>query len=220
MALSGLTRRSHGIMPGFEGATGWLNSAPLSADALRGRVVIVDFWTYTCINWLRTLPYLRAWDEKYRDLGLVLVGVHTPEFSFESDVGNVRRAVEQMGITYPVALDSGYAVWEAFANHYWPALYVVDAAGRIRHHRFGEGDYPQSEMVIRRLLAESGAPPVGQSLVSVEGHGLEAAAALRKRGLDVHVIAPEKIPMARALGPDVGAFIRRLHEKNGVVFIN
>ncbi|MGY1663381.1 thioredoxin family protein [Geodermatophilus sp. SYSU D00705] len=175
MALAGLLR-TESRMPSLDGATGWLNTAPLTADGLRGRVVLVDFWTYTCINWIRTLPYIRAWAEKYRDLGLVVLGVHTPEFSFEQDVDNVRRAVERTGISYPVALDSDYAVWEAFANHYWPALYFVDATGHIRHHRFGEGDFMQSELVIQRLLAESGADLVDRSFVSVRGEGVEAEA--------------------------------------------
>ncbi|MGY1591322.1 thioredoxin family protein [Geodermatophilus sp. SYSU D00708] len=175
MALAGLLR-TESRMPSLDGATGWLNTAPLTADGLRGRVVVVDFWTYTCINWIRTLPYVRAWAEKYRDLGLVVLGVHTPEFTFERDVDNVRRAVERTGITHPVALDSDYAVWEAFANHYWPALYFVDATGHIRHHRFGEGDFMQSELVIQRLLAESGADLVDRSFVSVAGNGVEAEA--------------------------------------------
>jgi thiol-disulfide isomerase/thioredoxin len=163
-------------LPSFDGATGWLNSAALTPAELRGKVVLVNFWTYTCINWLRQLPYVRAWAEKYRDQGLVVLGVHTPEFSFERDIHNVRRAVESMGITYPVVLDSDYAIWEAFANHYWPALYFVDATGHIRHHRFGEGDFMQSELVIRRLLTEAGTDPVGQPYVSVTGEGAEAAA--------------------------------------------
>jgi thiol-disulfide isomerase/thioredoxin len=163
-------------MPPFDGATGWLNTEPLTPEALRGRVVLVQFWTYTCINWLRTLPYVRAWADAYADHGLVVVGVHTPEFSFERDVENVRAAVETMRIPYPVALDSGYAVWEAFANHYWPALYFVDATGRIRHHVFGEGDYDRSEQVIRRLLDEAGFDAVDQPKVSVAAEGVEAPA--------------------------------------------
>ncbi|HEV2801689.1 MAG TPA: thioredoxin family protein [Pyrinomonadaceae bacterium] len=165
-----------GEMPSLGGATGWLNSQPLAADSLRGRVVLVQFCTYTCINWLRTLPYVRAWNEKYKTQGLVLVGVHTPEFPFEKDVDNVRRALNEMRIVYPVALDNDYASWRAFKNRYWPALYFVDARGRVRHHQFGEGDYEQSERVIQRLLAEAGVGGVGQELVSVEGRGAEAAA--------------------------------------------
>ncbi len=176
MAIPTPPLHAHARMPALDGATGWLNTEPLTTDGLLGRVVLVDFWTYTCINWLRTLPYVRAWDAKYRDQGLVVLGVHTPEFSFEHDVDNVRRAVESMGITYPVALDSDYAVWEAFSNHYWPALYFVDATGRIRHHRFGEGDFMQSEMVLQRLLGEAGADLDGPPFVSVTGEGVEAAA--------------------------------------------
>ena len=163
-------------MPSLDGATGWLNSDPLTPAALRGRVVLVQFWTYTCINWLRTLAHVRAWSERYRDDGLVVLGVHTPEFSFERDVRNIRRAVQSMRIDYPVAIDSDYAVWGAFANHYWPALYFVDAAGRIRHHQFGEGDVEESERVLQRLLAEAGADVAGRPLVQVAPTGPEAAA--------------------------------------------
>jgi thiol-disulfide isomerase/thioredoxin len=173
---AGTTLRVEGRMPAFDGATGWLNTEPLTPAALRGRVVVVQFWTYTCINWLRTLPYVRAWAEKYRDQGLVVLGVHTPEFSFEREVENVRGAVESMGIGFPVALDSDYRIWQAFANHYWPALYFVDPTGHIRHHAFGEGDYDVSERVIQRLLAEAGAEVADRSLVSVAADGVEAAA--------------------------------------------
>ena len=163
-------------LPGFDGATGWLNSPPLTPAALRGKVVLAGFWTYTCVNWLRQLPYLRAWAGQYSGQGLVVMGVHTPEFSFEHDAGNVRRAVHDLGIDYPVALDDNYAVWGAFANHYWPALYFADAQGRIRHHHFGEGEYQQSEMIIQRLLAEAGSGDAGDDLVSPEARGLEAPA--------------------------------------------
>ena len=163
-------------LPGFDGATGWLNSPPLTPAALRGKVVLVGFWTYTCINWLRQLPYLRAWAGQYSGQGLAVIGVHTPEFSFEHDAGNVRRAVKDMAIDYPVALDDKYAVWGAFANHYWPALYFADAQGRIRHHHFGEGEYQQSEMIIQRLLAEAGSGGAGHDLVSPEARGVEAPA--------------------------------------------
>jgi thiol-disulfide isomerase/thioredoxin len=176
MAISTSTLRPHARMPALDGATGWLNTEPLTTDGLRGRVVLVDFWTYTCINWRRTLPYLRAWAAKYRAAGLVVLGVHTPEFSFERDPANVRQQVGSMGIGYPVALDSDYAIWAAFTNHYWPALYFVDATGRIRHHQFGEGDFQQSEMVIRRLLAEAGADLPGEPLVAVTATGAEVAA--------------------------------------------
>jgi thiol-disulfide isomerase/thioredoxin len=165
-----------GELPSLAGATGWLNSQPLTAAGLRGRVVLVNFWTYSCINWIRTLPYVRAWAERYRDRGLVVLGVHTPEFGFETDVDNVRRAAKDMGVGYPIALDSDYAVWEAFDNHYWPALYFVDADGQIRHHWFGEGEYEGSETVTRELLASSGADVSDQGLVSVAPQGVEAAA--------------------------------------------
>lgn len=163
-------------LPSLGGATGWLNSQPLTADSLRGKVVLVQFCTYTCINWLRTLPYIRAWDEKYKSQGLAIVGVHTPEFAFEKDPDNVRRALKNMGVVYPVMIDNDYAVWRAFENRYWPALYLVDSKGRIRHHHFGEGEYQQSERVIQQLLAEAGAGGFRQEPVSVEGRGAEAAA--------------------------------------------
>jgi thiol-disulfide isomerase/thioredoxin len=165
-----------GSFPSLAGATGWLNSPPLTPAGLRGRVVLVDFWTYTCINWLRTLPYLRAWTEKYRDHGLVMLGVHTPEFEFEHDLDNVRRVAKDLHVDYPIATDNDYAIWSAFDNHYWPALYFVDAEGKIRHHQFGEGQYEQSEMIIQQLLTEAGASDVDHDLVSVDAGGVEAAA--------------------------------------------
>jgi thiol-disulfide isomerase/thioredoxin len=152
----------------------WLNAPPLSTTTLAGKVVLVQFGTYTCINWLRTLPYIRAWVQKYRQ-GLIVIGVHTPEFAFEKDLANVRRAVQQMVIDYPTAIDNDYAIWRAFNNRYWPALYFVDARGRLRHQHFGEGEYAESEMAIQRLLAEAGASSVG-GVVSVTGSGVEAAA--------------------------------------------
>jgi thiol-disulfide isomerase/thioredoxin len=164
-----------GHLPSFDGATGWLNSPPLTATDLRGRVVLVNFWTYTCINWLRTLPYVRAWVDRYTDHGLTVIGVHTPEFDFEHDLDNVRRAVKDLGVDYPVAVDNDYVIWSAFDNHYWPALYFVDAQGQIRHHRFGEGDYDMSEMVLQQLLTDAGGG-IDQELVSVDAGGLEAAA--------------------------------------------
>jgi thiol-disulfide isomerase/thioredoxin len=165
-----------GELPSFGGATGWLNSEPLTPAVLRGTVVLVDFWTYTCVNWLRQLPYVRAWAGKYSAHGLAVIGVHTPEFSFEHNIDNVRQAAESMRITYPVATDNDYAVWGAFGNHYWPALYFADAQGRIRHHHFGEGEYAQSEMVIQQLLAEAGSTGARMELVSVDPSGLEVAA--------------------------------------------
>lgn len=176
----------HGVLSGrmeapselasLERATAWMNSPPLSVEELRGKVVLIDFWTYTCINWRRTLPYVRAWAEKYRDQGLVVIGVHAPEFSFEHSIANVRWATHDMRVSYPVAVDSSFGIWRAFGNNYWPALYFVDAQGRVRHHYFGEGAYEQSEMVIQRLLAEAGHGGLGDDLVSVEARGLEVAA--------------------------------------------
>jgi thiol-disulfide isomerase/thioredoxin len=156
-------------------AVDWINSPPLKPEHLAGKVVLVNFWTYTCINWLRTLPYVRAWAQKYQQQ-FVVVGVHTPEFAFERNIDNVRRAVRQMNIEYPVAIDNDYAIWRAFDNHYWPALYLVDARGRVRGHRFGEGEYDKSEQLIQRLLAEAGAALVGDSLVPVDASGVEAPA--------------------------------------------
>jgi thiol-disulfide isomerase/thioredoxin len=164
-----------GMLPSLDGATGWLNSDPLTPDGLSSKVVLVEFLTYTCINWLRTLPYVRAWSEKYRDHGLTVLGVHTPEFEFEKDVENVRRAMTDLRIAFPVAIDNDYAIWRAFKNNYWPALYFIDAMGQIRHHRFGEGEYERSEMVLQQLLADAGRGGLGRDIVSVEGSGVEAA---------------------------------------------
>ena len=160
----------------LERADAWLNSPPLTASALRGKVVLVHFWTYTCINWLRTQSYLRAWAEKYKNQGLVVIGVHTPEFRFEKNIDNVRREVKALHVDYPVAVDSDYLIWRAFNNNYWPAQYFIDAQGRVRHTHFGEGSYDQSEMVIQRLLMEAGAGDVGDALVSPEPRGFEVAA--------------------------------------------
>ena len=150
----------------LERADEWLNSPPLTPPALRGKVVLVDFWTYTCINWRRTLPYVRAWAEKYKDQGLVVIGVHAPEFSFEKNISNVRWAVKDLRVDYPVAVDSDHVIWRAFRNQYWPALYFIDAQGRVRHHYFGEGSYEQSEMIIQELLREAGASDVSREPVS------------------------------------------------------
>jgi thiol-disulfide isomerase/thioredoxin len=165
-----------GELASLDGATGWLNSQPLATADLRGKVVLIDFWTYTCINWLRTLSYVRAWAEKYEEQGLVVVGVHTPEFPFERDVDNVRQAAQDMRVEYPIALDSDYAIWRAFNNRYWPAVYIADAQGRIRHHKFGEGGYREAETVIQLLLREAGRGDVGDGLVSVDAEGLEVQA--------------------------------------------
>lgn len=162
--------------PSLAGATSWINSPPLTPESLRGKVVLIDIWTFTCINWLRTLPYVRAWAAKYKDKGLVVIGVHSPEFEVEKDVDNIRRAVSNMGIVYPVAVDSNLAVWRAFHNEYWPALYLIDAKGHIRFHYFGEGEYEATEKAIQQLLAEAGATGVDQGLAKVEPVGPEGAA--------------------------------------------
>jgi thiol-disulfide isomerase/thioredoxin len=167
---------SEGRLPSFEGATGWLNSEPLTPEGLRGRVVAVQFWTYTCVNWLRTLPYVRGWAAKYQDQGLTVIGVHTPEFGFERNVENVIAAARDMRVDYPVALDSDYAVWRAFANQFWPALYIADEQGRIRYHHFGEGEYAMSEMAVQQLLREAGKEAFDPALVSVDPQGTEVAA--------------------------------------------
>jgi thiol-disulfide isomerase/thioredoxin len=171
-----MAKITQGALPSLGGATGWLNSPPLTTAELRGKIVLVDFWTYTCINWLRTLGYVRAWAEKYEDQGLVVVGVHTPEFPFEQDVENVREAAKDMTVEYPVALDSDYAVWRAFSNRYWPAVYIADAEGQIRHHQFGEGGYEECERVIQQLLREAGREGISDDLVSIAADGFEAQA--------------------------------------------
>jgi thiol-disulfide isomerase/thioredoxin len=165
-----------GHLPSFEGATGWLNSPSLTPEGLQGRVVLVDFWTYTCVNWLRTLPYLRAWGAKYAQQGLTVIGAHTPEFDFEHDVDKVVEQARALQVTYPIALDNDYAVWRAFVNHFWPAIYLADPQGRIRYHHFGEGEYAMTEMAIQELLLDAGAADVDLGLVSVEPHDLEVAA--------------------------------------------
>jgi len=164
-----------GQLPPLNGAVQWLNSPPLDAQALKGKVVLVDFWTYSCINCLRTLPYVKAWAEKYRDQGLVVIGVHAPEFAFERDVGNVTKAMKELGINYPVAIDNDYKIWRAFNNEYWPAHYFADAQGRIRYHHFGEGDYAESERVIQQLLREAGAKTVADGLINADAQGVQQA---------------------------------------------
>src|SRR5437016_2011101 len=176
MTAAAVQLPDEGELPSLSSATAWLNSPPLTAAGLRGKVVLIDFCTYTCINWLRSLPYVRAWAAKYRDQGLVAIGVHTPEFAFEQDITNVRRAVKDMRVDYPIAIDNDYAIWRGFNNEYWPALYLVDGQGRIRHHSFGEGEYEQSERMIQQLLAEAGGRGVGHELVAVDARGIEAAA--------------------------------------------
>jgi hypothetical protein len=164
-----------GTLPPFEGVTAWLNSGPLTRQDLAGHVVMASFGTYTCINWIRSLPYVRAWADKYGEKGLVVIGIQTPEFEFEGKLGNIERAIKEMHVRYPVVVDNDFAVWRAFDNHYWPALYFVDAEGRVRHHHFGEGEYEESEMVLQMLLREAGAE-VEQGLVRIVADGVEAPA--------------------------------------------
>ena len=164
-----------GALPPLDGAVQWLNSPPLTAEGLKGKVVLVDFWTYSCINCLRTLPYVKAWAEKYHDQGLVVIGVHAPEFAFERDVNNVTKAMKDLGITYPVAIDNNYKIWRAFNNQYWPAHYFADAKGQIRYHHFGEGDYAESERVIQQLLREAGAKNVAGGLIEADAKGVQQA---------------------------------------------
>ena len=178
LAHAQLKLSDDGPMPALSGATAWLNSKPLTAQELRGKVVLIDFWTYSCINCLRSLPYIKAWDAKYRSQGLVVIGVHAPEFDFERDTGNVRKSLAKLGITYPVAMDNDMNIWNAFHNQYWPAHYFIDAKGRIRHHHFGEGNYDESEQVIRQLLMEAhqmSSMPGKDTAAQVSGTGALAA---------------------------------------------
>ncbi|HEY0107006.1 MAG TPA: cytochrome c biogenesis protein DipZ [Rhizomicrobium sp.] len=176
VAVAGSEFPVEGVMPPLSGATAWLNSPPLTSKTLRGKVVLVDFWTYSCINCLRSLPYIEAWARKYKDHGLVVIGIHAPEFAFEKDIGNVRRAVRDLGVTYPVALDDDLTIWQAFNNEYWPAHYFIDAQGRIRRHHFGEGEYAESERVIQKLLKEAGYANVPDGIVDPKAGGALAAA--------------------------------------------
>jgi thiol-disulfide isomerase/thioredoxin len=179
---SQLTLPDEGPMPDLNGAVGWLNSPPVSTKSLRGKVVVIDFWTYSCINCLRALPYVEGWASKYKDAGLVVIGVHTPEFAFEKDRANVEKAVRDLKITYPVAIDSDYKIWRAFNNEYWPAHYFIDGKGRIRYHHFGEGEYDESERVIQQLLKENGVTSLSTGVIDVTGSGVEAAADNRNVG--------------------------------------
>jgi thiol-disulfide isomerase/thioredoxin len=162
--------------PSLNGATSWVNTRPLTLTDLRGKVVLVDFWTYTCINWRRTLPYVREWAKRYKDEGLIVIGVHTPEFSFERKLENVGNSIKEMNIEYRVAVDNDYAIWDSFQNQFWPALYLIDASGQIRYQKFGEGDYTESELQIQKLLKEISAKNVSTELVTVHPKGFEAAA--------------------------------------------
>ncbi|MGC4055147.1 MAG: redoxin domain-containing protein [Paludibaculum sp.] len=172
LAASGL--QDEGRMPNLDGASGWINSTPLSGKALRGKVVLVNFWTYSCINSLRELPYMKAWAAKYGEIGLVVLGAHTPEFGFEKDEANVRGAVSDLKITYPIAIDSKRGIWDGFRNEYWPADYIIDGKGRIRYHHFGEGEYDRAERMIQKLLRENGANSLDEGLVRISASGPEA----------------------------------------------
>jgi len=196
-------------MPPLNGATQWLNSTPLTNEGLRGKVVLVDFWTYSCINCLRTLPYLKAWDEKYRAQGLAIIGVHTPEFAFEKDQRNVERAIRDLGITYPVAMDNQYAIWNAYKNKYWPAHYLIDANGKIRHQHFGEGAYRETEQMIQALLKEAhqGTLAMGDEFVQVAGAGVAAAAADLERSPETYLgySRQENLASPEAISQDIAA---------------
>ncbi len=207
---------SEGTAPSFGGAVTWLNSPPLSPAALRGKVVVAYFWTYSCINCLRTIPYLRAWAERYRDEGLVVVGIHTPEFAFEKDNANVQRAVRDLKVNFPVAVDSDHRIWDAFGNRYWPAMYFIDARGQIRHHSFGEGDYDGSEQVIRQLLGEIH-PKSALRKVELSAPGTQAEAGYDTRSPETYVGYDKA---ERFVSPG-GAVADRDHRYDGVpVFLN
>jgi thiol-disulfide isomerase/thioredoxin len=208
MAVMQTPARSDEISMPPAAATEWLNSPPQSAADLRGKVVVVQFWTYTCVNWRRTLPYIRAWDAKYRAQGLVVIGVHTPEFDFEENVANVRSALGEMHITYPVAIDNQRVIWDAFHNVYWPALYLLDAKGHIRYRQFGEGDYARTEHEIQKLLAESGGNP-SNNLTVVEPHGAEVPADLENLRSPESYVGYE---MAERFASKGGAVPNRQHE--------
>src|SRR4051812_2447154 len=195
------TQRTHSPLSALDRAPVWLNSEPLTAAGLRGLDVLVDFWTYSCVNWLRTLPYLKAWHERYRDLGAVVVGVHAPEFGFEHDLENVRRAVGELGISYPVVIDNDFAIWRAFENHYWPAAYLVDCVGRVRYQHFGEGAYEETERAIQRLLG------LKQDTVSVGVDGLAEAA-------DGDTLRSPETYLGRARGEP------RAHQRAGALRLN
>jgi thiol-disulfide isomerase/thioredoxin len=208
MPLKATPARSDDVSMPAGAATEWLNSSPQTAKDLRGRVVVVQFWTYTCVNWRRTLPYIRAWNAKYRDQGLVVIGVHTPEFDFEENVANVRSALQEMHIDYPVAIDNKHVIWDAFHNVYWPALYLLDAQGHVRYRQFGEGDYGRTEREIQKLLAESGGHSSNQ-LAAVAPLGAEVSADLRNLRSPESYVGYE---MAERFASRGGAVPNRRHE--------
>ena len=208
MTVKPTPARSGDIFMPATAATEWLNSAPQTAMDLRGKVVVVQFWTYTCINWRRTLPYIRAWDAKYREQGLVVIGVHTPEFDFEENVDNVRSALGEMHIDYPVAIDNEHAIWNAFHNVFWPALYLIDAKGHIRYQQFGEGEYARTEREIQKLLAESGGHP-SNNLAVVAPLGAEIPADLKNLRSPESYVGYE---MAERFASKGGVVPNRQHE--------
>jgi thiol-disulfide isomerase/thioredoxin len=179
MSAGGNSAGAPDALPDLSGATAWINSPPLTPESLRGKVVVIDFWTYSCINCLRSLPYIQAWYDKYKESGLVVIGVHTPEFPFEKDEANVRKAVRNLGVDYPVAMDNDYRIWRGFNNRFWPAHYFIDATGRIRYHHFGEGNYEESEAWIRSLLEERNHQPPPNSVMKIAAIGSEAASDLQ-----------------------------------------
>lgn len=201
---SSFALRDEGPMPDLNGAVGWLNSSPLSRDSLRGKVVLVDIWTYSCINSLRQLPYFESWAAKYKDQGLVVIGVHSPEFGFEKDQTNVERAVQDLKLTYPNAIDSRHGIWDAFNNEYWPADYFIDGKGRIRYHHFGEGDYEQSERIIQQLLKENGATRLDEAIGSQAGEGVEAPPSSDVRTSETYAgyLRTENFASPQKLDPD------------------
>ncbi len=201
---SGPVLPDEGPMPELDGATGWLNSGPLSRNSLQGKVVLVDIWTYSCINSLRQLPYLQSWAKKYMDSGLVVLGVHSPEFGFEKDPVNVEKAVQDLNLLYPIAIDSKMGVWQAFNNEYWPADYFVDGAGRIRYHHFGEGEYEMSERIIQELLRENGASRIDASTGAPSGQGIEAPFSSEVRSPETYAgyLRTENFASPERLNPD------------------
>ena len=199
--------RFEGELPSLNGAVQWLNSPQLSAGGLRGKVVLVEFWTYTCINWRRTLPYVRAWAEKYRNQGLVVIGAHAPEFSFEKDLANVREFTHEFGIEYPVAVDTDFRIWRSFNNQYWPALYLADAQGHIRYHQFGEGAYQETELAIQQLLEAAGHPDFSHDLVTIDPQGAEKPGNWRELGSPETYIGYE---LARGFASPAGAAADRV----------
>jgi len=200
MMTSSIPLPIEGNLPAFEGGGPWINSPPLTPAELRGKVVLIDIWNYSCINWIRQSPYVRAWAEKYKDQGLVVIGVHSPEFAFETNADNVRQAAKAMGVTYPIVMDSEHAIWRALENEAWPALYFVDTRGRIRHHYYGEGAYDQAEEILQQLLTETGKGTASQTLVTVDPQGVEAPADWRSLRTPETYVGHERTEMFASPG--------------------